>query len=734
MYIFLSHSSSDAQTATKICTMLENNGHSCFIAPRDIQAGREYAEEIMNGIDQSDICLLLLSEKSNHSPHVLREIERAVSKAIPVFVYQLEEVVLTKSMEYFLMTHQWMNTNHSDDITVILSELEDYQQREDTIREEKKAGRPGKTNEKAPNHAIKKNTKKRKFIVGIIVTILAAFAVVGMCLFKKNLGKDRDKNVEVPVIDVEIGDVFSFGSYYGEPIEWQVLRFSEDGEEAYLITKDVIGMKAFDAAESGTYEYAYYQEDGSRIELSDASFEQQIAAQGNNSWELSNIRTWLNSDEENVIYEDMPPYMGAVELYNDYFAEPGFLTGFREDEIEAILTKEIHTPGNVMSGRDDVVTKDKVFLLSSEELNWLKEANISIYGSCSEQAKVHNEDQDGDGTFYYYNGEYVNYWLRDPVKENAYIPYQVGCGEEKELLSDRFGACFDEVGVRPVVCVNLDQFKRCVAGERDTGKADHLQLGDHYLFGSYYNEPIEWRVLQISEDGRTAILVTQDLITAKAFDVSEDGEAHWVPDSEEKECAKEELIGMYGNSSYGDSNLRTWLNSSEINVTYLDQAPIKDATNEHKNAYSAEPGFLTGFSSEEKDILVERKVSTKTNDLKDAVEYETTFDLVFLLSSEELEWFEQANVNRYATFTRQAREHDEARMFEDIFEYNDGCDYHFYWLRDSFEGSVFKVKVVNNDFKMDLISSYDANMSGIGVRPAITVSTEQFLEYINGNE
>ena len=57
----------------------------------------------------SCLILLILSNNSNTSPHVLREVERAVSKNIPIIVYRIEDVILTKSMEYFLMTHQWVN-------------------------------------------------------------------------------------------------------------------------------------------------------------------------------------------------------------------------------------------------------------------------------------------------------------------------------------------------------------------------------------------------------------------------------------------------------------------------------------------------------------------------------------------------------------------------------------------------------------------------------------------------
>ena len=103
MKVFISHSSRDAEKAKEICSIIEQNGHSCFFAPRDIRSGHEYAEELINGIDACGTMLLLLSENSNASPHVLREVERAASRKIPIMVYKLEEVQISRSMEYFLI-------------------------------------------------------------------------------------------------------------------------------------------------------------------------------------------------------------------------------------------------------------------------------------------------------------------------------------------------------------------------------------------------------------------------------------------------------------------------------------------------------------------------------------------------------------------------------------------------------------------------------------------------------
>ncbi|MDE6420626.1 MAG: toll/interleukin-1 receptor domain-containing protein, partial [Lachnospiraceae bacterium] len=110
MQIFLSHSSKDAAIAEQICEQLEKNGIRCFIAPRNIRPGKEYAEEIINGIDESAAVVLLMSGNANSSPHVLREVEHAVSGGTPILVYKIEDVALSKSMEYFLMTHQWVSS------------------------------------------------------------------------------------------------------------------------------------------------------------------------------------------------------------------------------------------------------------------------------------------------------------------------------------------------------------------------------------------------------------------------------------------------------------------------------------------------------------------------------------------------------------------------------------------------------------------------------------------------
>jgi hypothetical protein len=106
---FISHASEDAAIAATIADYLENNGVSCWIAPRDLTPGREYSSEIVDGIESSAVFVLVLSENANESIYVKREVERAVSKGKPVFPIRVREVMPSKSLELFISSAHWID-------------------------------------------------------------------------------------------------------------------------------------------------------------------------------------------------------------------------------------------------------------------------------------------------------------------------------------------------------------------------------------------------------------------------------------------------------------------------------------------------------------------------------------------------------------------------------------------------------------------------------------------------
>lgn len=106
---FISHSSQDKQAADATCAALEQAGIRCWIAPRDVRAGREYAEQIIEAIDSCRVMVLIFSSHANASNQVRREIERAVSKAITIVTLRIEDVLPTKSMELYLNSIHWLD-------------------------------------------------------------------------------------------------------------------------------------------------------------------------------------------------------------------------------------------------------------------------------------------------------------------------------------------------------------------------------------------------------------------------------------------------------------------------------------------------------------------------------------------------------------------------------------------------------------------------------------------------
>ena len=50
-HTFISHSASDESTATWWCQALEREGLACWVAPRDIPAGADWAAEIIEGLN-----------------------------------------------------------------------------------------------------------------------------------------------------------------------------------------------------------------------------------------------------------------------------------------------------------------------------------------------------------------------------------------------------------------------------------------------------------------------------------------------------------------------------------------------------------------------------------------------------------------------------------------------------------------------------------------------------------
>ncbi len=107
--VFISYSSDDKPTADAACAALEGAGIRCWIAPRDILPGRDYAESIIGAIEVAKLLVLILSRSANSSPQIKREVERAVNKGLPIIPMRIEDVMPSRTLEYFISSPHWLD-------------------------------------------------------------------------------------------------------------------------------------------------------------------------------------------------------------------------------------------------------------------------------------------------------------------------------------------------------------------------------------------------------------------------------------------------------------------------------------------------------------------------------------------------------------------------------------------------------------------------------------------------
>lgn len=105
--VFISHSAKDKAVADAACARLEQAGYRCWIAPRDVSG--EWAKAIVEAIRGARVFVLIFSREANLSPQVNREVERAVSKGLPIVPLRIEEVTPSDALEYFISNQHWLD-------------------------------------------------------------------------------------------------------------------------------------------------------------------------------------------------------------------------------------------------------------------------------------------------------------------------------------------------------------------------------------------------------------------------------------------------------------------------------------------------------------------------------------------------------------------------------------------------------------------------------------------------
>jgi hypothetical protein len=209
--IFISHSKEDHKLALALCHFLEQNRFRCWMAPRDVQAGKDYAACIIDGIQSSRIMVVILSEHSNRSHHVRNEVERAFNHQVAILPFRIRDVIPEQSLEYFLSSYHWLDAidgqaeSYFEDLYrhcfALLNSDQDFEPPKPPVERETKKTDHNRSREREP--IIKPQNNKMLYIGGGVVLVLLLLFLFIKPLFEKNTIEFKN-NAPAPIyLDVD---------------------------------------------------------------------------------------------------------------------------------------------------------------------------------------------------------------------------------------------------------------------------------------------------------------------------------------------------------------------------------------------------------------------------------------------------------------------------------------------------------------------------------------------------
>ena len=242
-----------------------------------------------------------------------------------------------------------------------------------------------------------------------------------------------------------------------------------------------------------------------------------------------------------------------------------------------------------------------------------------------------------------------------------------------------------------------------------------LSDGALVKFGSIYGKPIIWRVIGQNHyaSGQTS-LVTDRIIKIMCVDAMEASNS----DSNRR---------AYGNNNYPLSNMHQWLNSDAVSwysSQHSTDAPPSNANVwNNYNEYDAFPGFLNGFTTDEKNAICNTALTCERASV-DGGGIASFNAKVFLLSCTEVGLSgDQVCGTKFSTFnSNSARIAKPTADAVSNSEYTDNSlntsSGWYWWLRDAYASNSYYVRSVSPSGSLDCFA---ANSGNLGSRPALNL-------------
>ncbi len=107
--VFISYSSVNAQVAQAVCHALEEAGIRCWIAPRNIRPGADYADCIDAAINSCKVFVLVFSETAQLSKWVKAELNIAFDGNKAIIPFRIDPTSLSGAMRLILNDKHWLD-------------------------------------------------------------------------------------------------------------------------------------------------------------------------------------------------------------------------------------------------------------------------------------------------------------------------------------------------------------------------------------------------------------------------------------------------------------------------------------------------------------------------------------------------------------------------------------------------------------------------------------------------
>jgi hypothetical protein len=108
-HIFICYSSRDEAVAREVVEVLETDGLKCWISLRNVAAGQNYQEAIVQAIESAQGIVFLFSESSSQSAEIRKELSIGSSLNVTIFPVRLSPILPSGALRYELATRQWID-------------------------------------------------------------------------------------------------------------------------------------------------------------------------------------------------------------------------------------------------------------------------------------------------------------------------------------------------------------------------------------------------------------------------------------------------------------------------------------------------------------------------------------------------------------------------------------------------------------------------------------------------